>query len=61
MGHAGLIPISWELKALAQPLLDAAPTGLPFTTMAVIETGATLVVLIFAAARLRSEKILKIA
>jgi sodium transport system permease protein len=60
MGHAGFMPISWELKALAQPLLNAAPSGLPFTTMALIEAGATLVILIFAAARLRSEEILKV-
>jgi hypothetical protein len=58
---AGSLPITWELKALSQPLLGAAPAGLPFATIALIEAGTTLIVLIIAAARLRSEKILQAA
>src|SRR6185436_19840007 len=41
MGHAGLLPISWELKALAHPLLAAAPSGLSFAVVALIEAGLT--------------------
>jgi sodium transport system permease protein len=58
---AGSLPITWELKALAQPLLAATPGGVPFATMALIEAGIAAVVLILAAARLRSEEILKTA
>jgi sodium transport system permease protein len=59
--YAGSVPITWELTALGQPLLNAPPQGLPFTTMALIELALTLVVLGLAARRLGSEEILNSA
>ena len=59
--QAGSLPVTWELKELSAPLLHAAPAIAPFATIALIEIGATLVILALAAARLRSEKILSAA
>ncbi len=58
---AGLLPVTWELKALSAPLQHATPAIAPFSTIAAIEIAATIAILVLAAARLRSEKILSTA
>lgn len=58
---AGSLPVTWELKALAAPLLHATPAISPFATMVVIEVAVIFALLVLAAARLRSEKILSTA
>ena len=59
--EAGAMPVTWELKALAAPLLRAAPDILPLGTISLIEAAATIGLLVLAAGRLRSEKILSTA
>jgi sodium transport system permease protein len=58
---AGSLPVTWELKALSGPLLQAQPSILSFASIALIEIVATIAILVLAATRLRSEKILSTA
>lgn len=58
LAKAGIWPLTWELNALAGPLLNSTTPSAPFATVAALELGLTFIVLAICAFRLRSEAIL---
>ena len=58
LAKAGIWPLTWELNALAGPLLNSTTPSAPFATVAALELGLTFIVLAICAYRLRSEAIL---
>ena len=51
-------PIAWELKALAVPLLGSTTVLAPFALVAALELAAVAAILLAAARRLTSERVL---
>ena len=58
LAQAGLWPLAWELNALAVPLMRSTTPAAPFAELAALELGATFILLVLCAYRLRSERIL---
>jgi sodium transport system permease protein len=54
----GIWPIAWELKAVASPLLGSTTALAPFGLVAAVELAAVAVILLAAARRLQSERVL---
>jgi sodium transport system permease protein len=54
----GAWPIAWEMRALAEPLLNSNSTSAPFAIVALIELAAAAVFVAAGALRLRSERVL---
>jgi sodium transport system permease protein len=56
--EVGAWPLAWELKALAVPLLGSTTALAPFPIVAAIEVGVAGLILVAAARRMRSERVL---
>jgi sodium transport system permease protein len=54
----GLWPVAWEIRALADPLLNSNSTAAPFAVVAAIELAIAAAFVIAGALRLRSERVL---
>ena len=55
---ASIWPLAWEIKALAGPLLGSTTAVAPFSVVAGLELALVVLVLLAAARRLRSERVL---